>query len=373
MNKKINEMFKNWGRKNQILPNDNIAMKEKILSKIPFSVDSYRVTTKKKPLPWISFAFGAMAVVTLLISVSPIFQPRISSIGMGVTDLSDSGFSINGIERLKIVPPPYLNNENKTSDTREFLKINYHANIQTRNITKMVEEVASSVRIFGGRIDSLNSREKYGNINFSIPADQFEIFKREIKSLTNARLFVDGENSTNLLSQKQNIEAMQMGSEKIITNLKKDRIELNNSYSQINSSYTNRVDGLDAESELLQIEWQNAEYDRRLEINYRITQIQGERNILESELAKEHKNYLSKLNDINKQIKNNEDGLAGIKQQDQNLLENVSMVNGSVSFNWISLWKLVDLFIPGPLLAWIFAFAGIVSYWRYHIYMRVFI
>lgn len=370
MNKKINEMFKNWGRKNQILPNDNIAMKEKILSKIPFSIEAYRVDVKKKSLPWISFAFGIMAVITLLIGVAPSFQVETFSTSMGSRGLSDSSFSINEIERLQIFPSIYPNNENKTSDTREFLKINYYATIQTRDVGEMVERVMSSVRIFGGRIDSLNNGEKYGNINFSIPADQFEIFKREIKSLTNAKLFVDGENSTNLLSQKQNIEAMQVQSEKTLTNLTKDRAQLNNSYSQVNSSYTKRVDNLDAESELLQIEWQNAEYNRKLEINSRITQIQGERNTLESELAKEHRNYLSKLNDINKQIKNNEDGLVGIKQQDQNLLENVSMVNGSISFNWISLWKLVDLFTPGPLLAWIFFFAGLISYWRYRIVMR---
>jgi hypothetical protein len=368
-NKRISEILKVWGKKNQKLPKDNDLYKQNILSRISFSVPGYRkINNKRNSLPWLSMTFGAMAVVTLLIGVVPRFS---------LNTFSTSSFSLNQVgvmeEGSRMLIPDYFNSGKTTSDTREFLKTSYSATIQTRNVGEMLEKVEYSIRLFGGRIDYLNDREKSGNISFSIPVSQFDMFKREIKSLTNARLFVDGQNSTNLLSQKQNIEARQRDIEKTLINLKKDSTQLSNSYSQTISAYAKRINNLDVELKLLQVELPNASYDRKAEINSRINRIFQERNILESELENERKIYLSKLNNINKQLKNTESSLVGIKEQDQNLLENVSMVNGNIAFKWISLWKLIDLFAPGPLLAWIFVFAALISYWRYRVFMRVFI
>lgn len=42
--------------------------------------------------------------------------------------------------------------------------------------------------------------------------------------------------------------------------------------------------------------------------------------------------------------------------------KSIATVNGSISFHKINFWEMCDLYIPGPLLAWIMAIASLISY-----------
>lgn len=387
----INEIFRKWGKGKQDFPKNDIALKEEILSKVPFSVENYRkIERKKKTLPWISMAFATMAILVLIgntgfqskkmnyITGMSLSIPSTSSINnkvqmeMSNSDKSEKLYKESSAMKLGDIYNSVNSIQISPRDNREFLKTNYNANIKTRNIVDMIDEIEITVRGFSGRINSINSSEKNGYVSFSIPADQFEMFRNEIKSLTNAKLFVEEKNSTNMLPQKQYFEREHDQVSNNITDYKNQKAQLTKNNSQVVASYNSRISGLNEEMKFLQTEWTNATYNRRIEINSRLTQIQEEKNIIQNELASENKNYNIKLISINQNIKNLEMNLQNIEQQDQNLVDDVATVDGTISLEWISLWKLVDTFIPGPLLAWMLVVVAGVSFWIDRRSMRVF-
>jgi hypothetical protein len=374
MNKKINEMFKNWGRKNQILPNENVLMKEKVLSNVPFSIEGYRASEKKKSLPWLSMTFATLAILVFIAGPSSVITTKNFS-------MMDSGNSIqmespsvsnDGLEMMKM-PRYYDTGLVSQTDNRQFLKINYDAEIKTRNISDMVTKIESTVRLFNGRIDGSSSGKEYGYVNFVVPASQFEIFKREVKDLTNDKLFIEQISSVNLLPEKQQIEKNQKEVEGYISSYKNEKAQLVKDHNSIVSSYNTRISGLDTESALLQNEWQTATTVRRSIITARLAQIQIEQNIIAGELSNENSIYQNKLVIINQKLKNAETGLQTVQEQDRNLIDNVSVVTGRISLTWVSLWEIADIFVPGALLAWILAIAAGLSYWRYRFLMQNYI
>ena len=394
MKKNINEMFKDWGKENQKLPKGNLTIKNEVLSKIPFSIENYRAgTQKKKNLPWFSIAFAVIAIIVFVGNVN--FSGSKKNFGntlgsFGISEIGgsvDSGANLNKDAALSA--PSYESSKNtqtdsfyypnqdqniiSSTDTREFLKTNYNATIQTRNVDDMVVKTINNVRIFGGRIDGSNSSEEYGFVSFSVPVSKFEMFRREIKDLTNARLFGEETNSTNLLPQKQEIEKSEDQTNNYISSFKNEKAQILKNNSGIVSSLNSRSDGLNRESNLLQAEWQTASYSRQLEITARLVQIQGEKNAINGELINENKIYQNKLTTINQKIKDASETLQSYQVQDQNLADDVSMVSGTISFNWVSIWKLINLFVPGTIFPWILGIAALVSYWRHQISMREFI
>jgi len=375
----INEVFRKWGKEKQELPKDNVSLKEEILAKVPFSVDGYRnLNKKKKSLPWFPMAFATMAILVLIGNTgfqrknyenNAVMPFNLSSVEMKQTRETSGSYKDN----LKMKSEDFVHSvQNVITDTREFLKTNYRATIKTRKIVDMADKIGVMVRGFGGRINSISSGGKTGHISFSIPADQFEMFRSEIKRLTNARLFVEEKSSTNMLPQKQVLEKKYEQVGNSITDSKNEKAQLTKNHSQVVDSYNSRIKGLDEEVRLLQIEWSNVDYNRTLEINSRLTQIQEEENALQTSLATENKNYNNKLNSINQKLKALGNDLENVEQQDENLVDDVSMVDGTIYLEWISLWKLVDMFTPGPLLAWILVIIAGVSYWRDRRSMRVF-
>ena len=374
--KNINEVFENWGKENQKLPEGNLILKEKILSKIPFTLEGYRsYEQKRKPLPWMSMAFLTMAILIVIgnigifsknvdMAVTPMWAERGSGIQLETPAVSDQNKTLGNY---------YYPNQNATTDTREFLKINYNATIKTRNVGDMVAKTEVAVRGFGGRVDESSGGEKYGYVNFSIPASQFEMFKSQIKSLTNAKLFVEEINSTNLLTQKQGIERNQTQANNYIINFKNEKAQIVKNHSQIINSFNSRVDGLNKELVLLQFEWQTASNSRRAEINTRFAQIQTEKNTIQEDSANENSSYQNKLTNVNQKIKDAEDTLQSYQTADQNLIDNVSMVNGTISFDWVSLFELVNIFVSWYWFVVAFLIGAVVSYWRYRMSMRVFI
>ena len=53
-----------------------------------------------------------------------------------------------------------------------------------------------------------------------------------------------------------------------------------------------------------------------------------------------------------------------MKTQDKALLDDVATVNGTVSIRWISLWEMIQLYLPGYWIPAIFAALAFLSYLR---------
>ncbi|MEI6580766.1 MAG: hypothetical protein WCO07_01195 [bacterium] len=374
--KNISEVFKNWGREKQKFPEDNLILKDKILSKVPFSLGSYRnIEKKKKRLPWLSMAFATMATMAIVVVIgnASFFSKKTNYQGiLGLGDQNTSGASIT-LEQNKMLDIFYYPNQNGGTDTREFLKISYNAEIKTRNVNHVVTKIETIVRGSSGRVDASSGGEKHGYVSFSIPKINFEVFRSQIEDLTNAKLFVEETRSANLLPEKQQIEKEQVGVEKTIVGLKNQKAQLARNHTEIIDSYNFRIYELNRESGLLQNEWQTAIEARRVEITARLAQILTEKNNLATKISSENNTYENKLALINGSLKSAGVSLENVQNRNQNLIDNVSMINGTISVTWVNLFQLVNIFISWYWIALVLAIASAVSYWRYRVSMRVFI
>ena len=83
---------------------------------------------------------------------------------------------------------------------------------------------------------------------------------------------------------------------------------------------------------------------------------------LKRQLADENKSYTAALNNADRNIKYAEDWRKAVQTQDQTLLDNVATVTGTVSIQWISLWDITRLYLPGYWIPTIFAVLAILSF-----------
>jgi len=61
-------------------------------------------------------------------------------------------------------------------------------------------------------------------------------------------------------------------------------------------------------------------------------------------------------------IKNYETNLNHVKKEDRNLVDNVATVNGTISIQWMSVWKVLDFYLGSYWLVILFALAAIGAY-----------
>ena len=387
----IHDLLEDWGKSKQKSPANNAVLKNAVLNKLP-NVQMEKFEKKvRTPMPWLSFAFATMAIVVV---VGNSLDRKLVSLPMATTPSSGAGYStardasvsntvlqsskssIAPEYNAQYYPDPgsgYYYGEPPISDEREFLKTYYNSTLRTRHVTDTKTQIEIIVRGFGGRIDGSSSAEKQGYVSFAIPANKFEAFRQEVKSLAGSKLYIENISTENLLPQKQAIEEQQDQTEKYISGLKSERTKLINSHNQAIASHNSRINALNQEIALLQIESGGATAERKIQISARIIQLQTEITAIQGQVGSENKNYQNRLANINSQLKSWEMNLDGIKKQDKNLMENVATVNGNISLSWISLWELSDIYTPGPLLAWLLLVAALIAYKWHRRYLEIII
>lgn len=369
-NKIIKNKFESWGKGKREIPLDNDVLKREILSR--FSPrQNERVFYKHSPLFWLPFVFTTMAVFVIFINITGYFggidKQNGIYFGSGTGSLPTSG--VYDKATIPTVMPYYR--EESISDKREFLKIDYNATLRTREVSNIKTKIEIAIRALGGRVDSSNNEDKNGYINFVIPKDNLESFKIEIKDLVGERFYNEQIYSQNLLLEKQSIEESQKQTETQLSNSQNEYAQIIGNHNKNISIFQGQIIFKNTEINALNIEYQYTTAIRRAEITNRINQLQTEINAIQSEIENENRDYKERINNINLQIKNTQENLKIVKQRDNNFIDNIATVNGSISLNWISLWEIVDIYLPGPLLAWIFFLAAFITFFWYRYSMRI--
>ena len=367
--KTIHNLFESWGKNKQEIPLKNDILKKEILSKVLMKFDR-NISTKHSPLIWLPFSFAALAVFILLFNTTG-FLNNTKKLGTQTGEQMIPSAVLDTDRSNKSIVPFYREEGLPISDNREFLKVNYNATLRTRHITDLKTRAETIIRGLNGRVDSSNGGDRNGYINFVIPKDNLEAFKIGIKDLVGEKFYSEQINSQNLLGEKQMIERNQEQAEKNLSNLQIERGQIVKNHNQNSSAYQIRINSINAEINTLNIEYSQATAMRKAEIVNRISQLQTEMNVIQSEVASENKNFQTKINRVDGQIKNTQRNLETIKLQDNNLLDNVATVNGSISLNWISLWEMADVYLPGPILTWIFFLAAFLTFFWYRYSTRI--
>jgi len=257
----------------------------------------------------------------------------------GVTAQDGSvAYPTKGMMSPDYYPYPYPNPDVSITDTREFLKIYYNASMQTRDVPALTRRVETTVRGYDGRIDNESSAEKYGYVSFALPQAKYDAFRAELEALVGSRFLKVNISSQNLLSQKVSIEEQQKQADTALAGYKTAR-------QRLVSAHTSAVQTLQAQIDSA-------------------STTESAKALLQLQLAKESDSYTRNLRNADANIAYAENWVKGVETQDVKLLANVATVNGTVSIQWISLWDMARLYLPGYWIPTIFALLSLLSFRR---------
>src|SRR3989338_1814079 len=251
---------------------------------------------------------------------------------------------------------PYYNQDVPVTDTREFLKAYYSANMRTRDVQCLTRRVVTTVRGYDGRIDQESSSPQYGSVGFVIPQSKYDAFRVELESLVNSRFLTVNVSSQNLLPQKQSIEEQQKQADDTLADYKAARQSIVNAHASAAKSLQSQIVA-DAE-ELVSLRAQI----QTPQIQAQIQAVYDEWSLLNQQLANENASYSSQLRNADANIAYAEKWQTAVATQDQALLDNVETVTGFVSLQWISLWTMAQLYLQGYWIPTIFAVLAFLSY-----------
>lgn len=301
------------------------------------------------------------------------FERGASSAAPALERFSDMARMESSAASQRMMPPQYGGGEVPATDTREFLKTDYNATLQTREVQSLTRSVETIVRGHDGRVDQTSSSEKSGSVRFIVPASEFDDFRTEIEGLVDSRFLSISVQSQNLLSQKRNIEATQEVVEKSLATLTAERKSLVSRHNSALASLQSQIDDNALESSLLSAE-STTDPLRQSQIANRLYVLANELLGLTSRLANENSSYSYSIKSYDAQIANANANLSSVKKQDQDLLDTVATVRGTISLRWISYTEIAQMYLPGFWIPGIFMALALLTFFferRPHLFRKV--
>lgn len=284
---------------------------------------------------------------------------------MRATDVSVSNAPMmsqgmgGGVSAQYAYPPdyyPYPSPDVPANDTRELLKVNYGVDMRTRDVPGLTRHVETTVRGHGGRIDQESSSPESGYVSFVVPMSKYDAFRSELEDLVDSRFLTVNIQSSNMLPQKQSIEDQQKQADSTLADYQASRAKLVTAHAGTVKSLQAQID---ADTQALAVLRQQPQtYD----VQTQVQTMSDDLASLQSQLANENADYKQQLSYADESIKSAQDWQKAVKTQDQALMDNVATVNGSVSIEWISLWEMARVYLPGYWIPAIFAILTILSY-----------
>ena len=262
-----------------------------------------------------------------------------TAVGVPMMDGSARSDSVQGsVGSGMYYPYPYPNPEVPITDMREFLKIYYNASMRTRDVPGLTRRVETVVRGYDGRIDQESSSEKYGYVSFAISEKKYDAFRTELEGLVDSRFLTVNISSQNLLSQKVSIGEQQKQADTSLADYQSARQKLVNAHALSVQALQAKIDAPETSA--------------------------SDRTLFNQQLASENATYAKRLASADANIKYAQEWQKAVQTQDQTLLNTVATVTGTVSIQWIGLWDIAQLYLPGYWIPAIFAALAFLSYLR---------
>lgn len=257
-------------------------------------------------------------------------------------------------------PYPYPSPDVPITDTREFLKIYYNASMSTRDVPALTRRVETTVRGYDGRIDSESSSVQYGYVSFAVPQAKYDAFRAELEGLVGGRFLTVNISSQNLLSQKVSIEEQQKQADAALIGMQTARQKVVSTHASNVQLLQAKIDAGAAQLAILRAEPSTPTLVAQIQT------VSDDWTALKTRLADENASYQSQLSSADANIAYAQSVVKAVQTQDQTLLANVATVTGTVSVQWISLWNIALLYLPGYWIPAIFAVLAVLSYRRDH-------
>ncbi len=241
----------------------------------------------------------------------------------------------------------YDGNTPPVTDTREFMKVSYSAEIKSRDIGDVMKDIKGAIRDASGRIDTFNTSEKYGYINFVVEKSKFDDFRDEIESLVHAKLYTENISSQNLLGQKQAIEQQAETTTKSLLELQQDQKTLTAKHTTTIANLQKELASVRAQLVLVRQNITNTTDQNEINtLRYQESTLLNQESRTQQSINTENTTFTNKNNTLNQQIAGINSNLGNIAKQDTALTNNVETVNGTIRVQWISLWQMTKIFSP---------------------------
>lgn len=377
----IHQLLTSWGQKQRQLPLQHDQLKNNLMSQLPPATP--HLATASQPMPWLSLALTGVAVI-LFIATSPTFKTsrykdtptngntsrdsvlrpadeKSISTDLGLATGSSGFVGMPSIIDPSPYPFPIPSPDVPITDTREFIKTNYNATMRTREVETLIQRVQTTIRGFGGRVDSSSSSKERGYVTFAVPANSFEVFRTQIKDLVPNAFFSEQTYTQNLLPQKQSIEQQLAQIEKIISQLNLDKERLTAAHNQTVATFRAKQTAVAKELTAIRAD-QTTDPIKKEANRQREQELIKQQNNLNTRMVNENANYNSNLKSLDYQLQQ-----AGVrkddnKKQDQRVLDNVATVQGTISLTWISYPEIISLYLPDYWPSILLIIAAVVAY-----------
>jgi len=367
----IHQLLDVWGAGERRLPERNDELKAKIIAGLPGAPRTMPAMPRR--VSWLSFAFAGLAVLVLLAGSSSIqnavrtgttSSPTYREGGAGALSAPSAGPTPTAANPEKLAPDyysrPYPQTNIPVTDTREFLKTDYIATIRTRSVDQLAARIETTVRGFGGRVDNATHSPHFGFVNFAVPASKFDTFRQSIETLVSPRFITVETRTENLLPQKQSIEEQTRQVNIELERLRADRQKLVDDHTRAVSSLRVQLTTVTDALAILRAEQTNDPV-RKAQIAAGIQELLGKEETLQAKFADENASSAKRLNSEDALIKNTEANLSQITTQDQNLVDTVATVRGTITLNWISIWEIVGLYVSPYWIALLLVVAALAT------------
>lgn len=305
---------------------------------------------------------GVVGAIVVIVLLAQLMFSRMIGVGMGgmvpvpnmATRTSSSGSSM-------YIPYVNYNNNGNISDTREYNKKTFSANIKTRAVEEIAKKVEGLIKMLDGRIDSSNISESNASFSFVIPKTKLDSFESQMRSFASKKLYSQTVTSQNLLNEKQNLEQNQTATQESINYLAKQK-------TQVEADYTKKINTLKSQitAKRAQLELVNsslitkesslaAATDSNViqSISSEVTSLEQSKRIytqditrLTSEINAATNVFKSQMSGLGMSLDNQNQVLSNLGTQETQFLDKVETVQGSVSISYITLWELLNIFSP---------------------------
>ncbi|PIT87542.1 MAG: hypothetical protein COU31_02285 [Candidatus Magasanikbacteria bacterium CG10_big_fil_rev_8_21_14_0_10_40_10] len=374
--KKIKKEFSDWGKQCRQMPNSNETLQQKIM--IALEKNSQAKIRGPISLWRFSFALGAMALALILfVNLRPDYPQPIGSIPVAIdysnqesektaNQTSPASISYDGKEisspEIGISYGQYTSGGSgssdsiqskiarwiqpaPSSDTREFLKTGFGANFKTRQVQKLTQRIQTAIRGHKGRIDYSSINEKYANISFVIPKSSFYAFKDEIQDYVKPRFYSESQYSQNLLTQKRAIETGTNIATSTKADLQKQLTNLTDAHNKTVAEIKKQLDNFSYNIYLLNSE-NTTNTVRLAQIKSSLNYYYGQTNLYNQKLKDAIAQYDKNKNSLNQKIQAQDKQLADLQTQDSQLMNEVETVEGSITIAWVSVFDIIEIYIP---------------------------
>lgn len=323
---------------------------------------------RPRRVSWLTIVFTLLAIVTFVAvsrsgqygggimegsrssGVIPPMAPGVPTKDNGVSNIPEQDKMGSGMYY------PYPNPDVPVTDAREFLKVYYNASMRTRNVQGLTSRVETTVRGYGGRVDQESSSPEYGSVSFAVPQSKYDAFRVELENLVGSRFLTTNISSQNLLPQKLSIEEQQKQADVALSDYKTARQKIVSTHANTVQTFQSKIDADEQQLVTLRAETQTPQ------ILIQIQAVTDDLSSLKQRLANENTSYTAQLSNADRNIRNAQDWQKAVQTQDKALLDNVATVTGTVSIQWISLWDIVRLYLPGYWIPFIFAALAFLSF-----------